>query len=166
MSGRGAGECGEDGYAGAMVWVTAGGRGQWIKCPIHVTGLWDGGWKKGLLEAVHIAPLFTLTPGLREARGGHMPNSTGGQSCPALALTSLPAPLSPVRYMSAWSLGYITDTQNPLFSHIHSGNSVCFGKTKIKFNALWCRCYLDLDKSAKAIFSAVFPTNQLWFILS
>lgn len=53
-----------------------------------------------LLEAVHIAPLFTLTLGLREARGGHMPNSPGGQSCPALSLTSLPAPLSPARYMS------------------------------------------------------------------
>lgn len=53
----------------------------------------EKGVGKGLLEAVHIAPLFTLTSGLREAQGGHMPNSPGGQSCPALSLTSLPAPL-------------------------------------------------------------------------
>lgn len=102
-------------HAAAMVWATMGGRGQRMECPIPVTGLWDGGWKKGLLEAVHIVPLFTLTPGLREARGGHMPNSTGGQSCPALSLTSLPAPPSPVRYMSAQSRSCITDTETPLF---------------------------------------------------
>lgn len=87
--------------------MATGGRGQWIKRPIPVTGLQDEGWKKGLVrglqEAVHIAPLFTLTPGPREAQGGHMPNSPGGQSCPALSLTSLPAPLSPVRYMCVWS---------------------------------------------------------------
>lgn len=91
------------------VWTATGGCGRCIKRPIPVTGLLDEGWKKGLvrglLEAVHIAPLFTLTPGPQEARGGHMPNSPGGQSCPALSLTSLPAPLSPVRYMSVCEPG-------------------------------------------------------------
>lgn len=67
----------------------------------------EKGMVRGLLEAVHIALLFTLTQDLREAQGGHMPNSPGGQSCPALSLTSLPAPLSLVRYMSVWSQGYI-----------------------------------------------------------
>lgn len=77
------------------------------------------GLVRGLLEAVHIAPLFTLTPGPREAWGGHMPNSPGGQSCPALSLTSLPAPLSPVRYMSVWSQGCMSsDDTLLLFSYI------------------------------------------------
>lgn len=58
-----------------------------------------GGWLAGL-EADRIAPLFTLTPGLQEARGGHMPNSPGGQSLLSLPLTSPPAPPSPARYMS------------------------------------------------------------------
>lgn len=87
--------------------MAAGGRGHWIKSPIRVTGgLRDGGGRGpggGLagLEADRIAPLFTLTPGLQEARGGHMPNSPGGQSLRSLPLTSPPAPPSPARYMSA-----------------------------------------------------------------
>lgn len=44
-----------------------------------------------------------------------MPNSPGGQSCPALSLTSLPAPLSPVRYMSVCSQGCISGTDNSSF---------------------------------------------------
>lgn len=80
-----------------------------------------------------------------------MPNSTGGQSCPALALTSLPAPLSPVRYMSAWSLGCITHTETPLFSNLRSANSVCFRKLKSN-SVLW-----DVD----ARFSVVCRTNRL-----
>lgn len=149
-----------------MVWPTAGGRGQWIKCPIPVTGLWDGGWKKGLLEAVHIAPLFTLTPGLREAWGGHMPNSTGGQSCPALSLTPLPAPLPQVRYMSARSLGCITDTETPLFSQIITRNCVCF--RKLKSDSMFC----DVDavwiwvRVQKHYFLLSFAQNWLWFIQS
>lgn len=86
---------------------------------------WAVGWRaekglvRGLLEAVHIAPLFTLTPGLQEAQGGHMPNSPGGQSRPALSLTSLPAPLSPVRYMSVWSYGCMSaDDTLFLFSYM------------------------------------------------
>lgn len=59
-----------------------------------------------------------------------MPNSTGGQSCPALSLTPLPAPLPPVRYMSAWGLGCVTDTEAPLSSQTTSGNCVCFPKLK------------------------------------
>lgn len=79
----------------------------------------EKGLVRGLLEAVHIAPLFTLTPGPWEARGGHMPNSPGGQSCPALSLTSLPAPLSPVRYMCVWSQGCTSRNDSPLlFSYI------------------------------------------------
>lgn len=79
----------------------------------------EKGMVRGLLEAVHIAPLFTLTRNLQEAQGGHMPNSPGGQSCPALSLTSLPAPLSLVRYMSVWSQGCVNgDDIPPLFSYI------------------------------------------------
>lgn len=29
------------------VWMATGGRGQWIKRPIPVTGLWDEGLKRG-----------------------------------------------------------------------------------------------------------------------
>lgn len=85
---------------------------------------WGVGWKaekrlvRGLLEAVHISPLFTLTPGLQEAQGGHMPNSPGGQSCPALSLTSLPAPLSPVRYMCL-ELGLHDWQRYPLSVFLH-----------------------------------------------
>lgn len=79
----------------------------------------EKGLVRGLLEAVHVAPLFTLTPGPREARGGHMPNSPGGQSCPALSLTSLPAPLSPVRYMCAWSQGCMRAADSPLLFPLH-----------------------------------------------
>lgn len=75
----------------------------------------EKGMVRGLLEAVHIAPLFTLTQDLREALGGHMPNSPGGQSCPALSLTSLPAPLSPVRYMSVRSQSCINGDNIPFF---------------------------------------------------
>lgn len=78
----------------------------------------EKGVGKGLLEAVHISPLFTVTPGLQEAQGGHMPDSTGGQSCPALSLTSLPAPLSPVRYMSFCILCCISGSGTPLFSRL------------------------------------------------
>ncbi|AWP20576.1 Hypothetical protein SMAX5B_001737 [Scophthalmus maximus] len=54
--------------------------------------------------------------GPQEAQGGHMPNSPGGQSCPALCLTSLLAPPSPVRYMCVWSKGCRSgDDTPPLF---------------------------------------------------
>lgn len=88
---------------------------------------WAVGWRaekglvRGLLEAVHIVPLFTLTPGPREAQGGHMPNSPGGQNCPALSLTSLPAPLSPVRYMSVWSQGCTSGKDTTLHFPYRSG---------------------------------------------
>lgn len=85
-------------------------------------GCWaEKGLVRGLLEAAHVAPLFTLTPGPREARGGHMPNSPGGQSCPALSLTSLPAPLSAVRYMSVWSQGCTSRNDTPLLFPYISG---------------------------------------------
>lgn len=43
-----------------------------------------------------------------------MPNSPGGQRCPALSVTSLPAPPSPVRYMSVWSQAFVSGSYTPL----------------------------------------------------
>lgn len=111
---------------------------------------WAVGWReekglvRGLLEAVHIAPLFTLTPGLREAQGGHMPNSPGGQSCPALSLTSLPAPLSPVRYMSVWSQGWYSSS---LFLHIW------FKTVGLSWNKVWIWWFALEKHSSKWCFT-------------
>lgn len=125
-------------HVAVEVWMATGGRGQWVKSPIPVTGLWDERRKKGLLEAVPIAPLFTLTPGLWEARVGHMPNSPGGQSCLALSLTSLPAPLSPVRYMSVYSHDCISGSGTPLlFSYIS-----CLDTGVFAFEKHCLKCHL------------------------
>lgn len=121
MSGHGAGECrkaacgngGMDGYKKA--WTL---DKETEICCWAVGCRAEKGMVRGLLQAVHIAPLFTLTQGLQEAQGGHMPNSPGGQSCPALSLTSLPAPLSPVRYMSVWSQSCMSSNDiHVLFTH-------------------------------------------------
>lgn len=87
-------------------------------------GLWEEGGV--LLEADRVAPLFTLTPGLQEARGGHMPNSPGGQNRLSLPLTSLPAPPSPARYMSVCGRAAL-EAATLLFSKPH-----CRGRRRSK----------------------------------
>ncbi|KAI4806520.1 hypothetical protein KUCAC02_017340 [Chaenocephalus aceratus] len=73
------------------VWMAEGGRGRRVdRGRFLLPGCGTNGGKKRLLEEVHGAPLFTLTPG--PGGGGHMPDSPGGQSGPALTLTSLPPP--------------------------------------------------------------------------
>lgn len=61
MSEHGAGECRP--HVAVEVWMAAGGRGLWIKSPIPVTGLWDEGWKKGLVRGCwrrSTSPLYLL----------------------------------------------------------------------------------------------------------